>query len=748
MSNPIKALLAKFRKNQVDLPSLIQELQDGSRLQAAPSLATGLETRAPRDEERQPLKPELTGQALLDSQGFPKDIADAFDKTAQETNSIIMSRAPGKAVLALVAHGHDLKCYQVKAKSCDWGPMSGFLCQLTCFNKKGTEKIDYNDRNYVKYFKFIRDKDDPEFKKAVKGGQTPFIPLRLFDGRKEEILKDESIRSWKKHGKDIIGIASHSKKIDGKKQQTVLMEFLLRKSGNNAQKEDLWSVYHGRVFFKKMENSKTLSKNWSNFLDEKISYLAGEPGSEVISSKKDKGGMLVRELVADKHVIKVRRHDDYKSVETPAGAAALFNNWLKGWLVDVGSHPVDRFYPLCVAQNPFPPYPSIRAKAKGEDDATYNLHKQRVEQESYKNAVTGDYDLFAVWPVRPGIGWEDLVRLSDLQIQWGEQLQARKKNSMGVARKESFFVSVPAKPFALELKASPDVYVEVIPGFKEIEPWEDPEMGNINTAVATAAQTLNSFVYAHMLQVAGGIEHAKNASLAEQAAREKIRKSFSYANMAFHSDEGGRPGIDEIDLPVAVFLPESVAKMKTTRESLLPYSLGGEFNRFLVIKEQEYDKFLRLSLALRHKCILVFNHVWLTCLFAMVVDLESVKKTKKTTEFFDAVAKEGKKLGMPSLKDLRMLLSELFIGGQLRVGFDNFSQKSWGVAAPPDKSKKSAAIDESAEAEESMAELANAFVLAVGKEKGRDKRDTLKKAMIHIPARNEAPTENEGQSHD
>jgi hypothetical protein len=712
MKSAIKALLAEFRKKQVDLASLIQELQDGMR--PAPSLVDGLEKRPPSEQPWQTFKPELTGQALLDSQGFPKDIADAFDKAAQETNSVIMSRAPGKAVLSLVAHGHDLKCFQIKAKSCDWGPMSGFLCQLTCFNKKGTEKIDDNDVNYVKYFKFMRDKqvDDAEFKKAVQDGQTPFIPLQLFDARKQEVLRDIGVQ--KLFSNDVYGIASHTRKSGDGKEATVHMEFLLKKAGKDARGADLWAVYHGRVFFKKLNEEKKLDEAWSDFFEEKISYLKIEEDEHVIKSRKENQGMRVGDLIKAQPDGLVTK-DEPLVVQASTEAKTFLDAEFKRLEITAGS--AGDFYPLYVAQNPFPPF--------------------SLEKEKYKNAVTGDYDLFAVWPVRPDIGWEDLVRLSDLQIQWQDQLENKKKNKEGLARKEGFFLSVPAKPFALELRASPDVFIEVIPGFDELEQWEDPETGNINTAVSTAAQILNSFVYAHMLQVAGGSETEKNASPEEQAAHEKIRSSFSYANMAFHSDEGGRPGIDEIDLPVAVFLPESVAKMKSTKEWLAPFSLGGEFNRFLVIKEHEYDKFLRLSLALRHKCFEVFNHVWLTYLFALVIT--TAKNTEEISKYFKGIVKEKSELGPPMLDIIRMLLSALFVGGQLRVTFAPSSP--WGVTAPEKP-------DEAAAAEQAMQELAEAFITAMGEKNAKDKRKTLKRAMIRIPARNTPSTVTKGETDD
>ena len=77
----------------------------------------------------------------LEKQGFPDFMIEAFESTADMTNTVICSRVPGEATTPLIADHHDLKSFQIKAKSCDWGPMSGFLCQLPFLNKKGSEKI-------------------------------------------------------------------------------------------------------------------------------------------------------------------------------------------------------------------------------------------------------------------------------------------------------------------------------------------------------------------------------------------------------------------------------------------------------------------------------------------------------------------------------------------------------------------------------------------------------------------------------
>jgi hypothetical protein len=88
---------------------------------------------------------------------------------------------------------------------------------------------------------------------------------------------------------------------------------------------------------------------------------------------------------------------------------------------------------------------------------------------------------------------------------------------------------------------------------------------------------------------------------------------------------------------------------------------------------------------------------------------------------------------------IRMLLSALFVGGQLRVTFAPSSP--WGVTAPEKP-------DEAAAAEQAMQELAEAFITAMGEKNAKDKRKTLKRAMIRIPARNTPSTVTKGETDD
>jgi len=78
-----------------------------------------------------------TDRSNLAQEGITKNCALAFSKTAEDNNCIVMTRTPGKACLQLLEEGYDAKGFHVKAKSCNWGPMSGFICVHPLFNKKG-----------------------------------------------------------------------------------------------------------------------------------------------------------------------------------------------------------------------------------------------------------------------------------------------------------------------------------------------------------------------------------------------------------------------------------------------------------------------------------------------------------------------------------------------------------------------------------------------------------------------------------
>ncbi len=60
--------------------------------------------------------------------GFHLPHAQAAQSVAERVNCIILFREPGPMAQGLIADGYAMKGFRVDTKSCNWGPMSGFVC--------------------------------------------------------------------------------------------------------------------------------------------------------------------------------------------------------------------------------------------------------------------------------------------------------------------------------------------------------------------------------------------------------------------------------------------------------------------------------------------------------------------------------------------------------------------------------------------------------------------------------------------
>lgn len=90
------------------------------------------------------------GAAARNLVGFLPEHAAAFQSVAQQNNCIIMSRAPGIFVPGLVSLGYASKGFHNKAKSCNWGPMAGFVNMVARFSKAGlTDKGVRKQTSYI-----------------------------------------------------------------------------------------------------------------------------------------------------------------------------------------------------------------------------------------------------------------------------------------------------------------------------------------------------------------------------------------------------------------------------------------------------------------------------------------------------------------------------------------------------------------------------------------------------------------------
>lgn len=69
-----------------------------------------------------------TGLAALTTAGVPQRHATAIQSVADRTGHLLLFRCPGAQCRTLLDEGYAAKGFRIDTKSCDWGPMQGFVC--------------------------------------------------------------------------------------------------------------------------------------------------------------------------------------------------------------------------------------------------------------------------------------------------------------------------------------------------------------------------------------------------------------------------------------------------------------------------------------------------------------------------------------------------------------------------------------------------------------------------------------------
>ena len=99
--------------------------------------------------------PLITGAAALTATGTLDAHSEVFQTVANQTRCVISSRSVGKYATGLLREGYATKGFHNKAKSCNWGPMAGFVLSDPRFTKRGgsREATDEQRRDLFKAFK-------------------------------------------------------------------------------------------------------------------------------------------------------------------------------------------------------------------------------------------------------------------------------------------------------------------------------------------------------------------------------------------------------------------------------------------------------------------------------------------------------------------------------------------------------------------------------------------------------------------
>jgi len=370
--------------------------------------------------------------AKLKKAGFPRAHAEAFLQVAESEKCVIMTRTPGKACEQLLAEGYDAKSFHIKGKSCNWGPMAGFVCLDPLLNKQGAAG---GTGNLKSHFKSLT--DVYEDYRTASAEHIGISQDRLAFLQTEKYISPRMIVS---NPRILAGSAIND---------NISVDYLIVEV-DTARK--LWALYYNR--------NRTYGLNPGPLLTNQSERMLGQRLFSILETATPLDSRLSQEDVMHKF-------------EIIHGIQRLHGP---------GIHLAGKNYEKILALvNPHPPY---------------------AGSEAYKNAITGDYDLFAVWPL--------------LHRGYNSALDRRKAGMFASITKEHIFAH------------------------------EHKQLGNISQRIFNIAQILNSVI---MNSTPGSVK----------------------PNRVFHSDEGGRPGADALDLPAAAFVP----------------NMGGNQGMFLIENSQQ-----------------------------------------------------------------------------------------------------------------------------------------------------------------
>ena len=124
---------------------------------------------------------------IVEITGVPVSHQDAFQEVADKANTVIMSRAVGHLCTTLIEEGYASKGFHIKAKSCNFGPMAGFVLE----DPKLTKNKDTEGQR-----KSIRD--------ALTKHHATSAPVAISERRRLELVRLAMISVVSKEGENYV----------------------------------------------------------------------------------------------------------------------------------------------------------------------------------------------------------------------------------------------------------------------------------------------------------------------------------------------------------------------------------------------------------------------------------------------------------------------------------------------------------------------------------------------------------------
>ena len=368
--------------------------------------------------------------------GYPAAHGEIFQQVADQLDTVILGRAVGSACTGLIEEGYALKGFRIDTKSCDWGPMRGFVCADPRLNKEGLAKEAFN-REYTGH----------AMSGHVNAEHTGY-----------ESMRGHLVAEWTAGHMPLIISALRVRELTASRHinpQTTETGHLIGESGHAGVRLRWRLVPIGQIL---------------------PGSARGASGNVVVAGAFSKAS----NNAGDHYVL---------CVNSFAG---------KPWQEYVGS-----ITPIFVVVGPH------------KFEVVQGLTNPGTESLGFKACVTGDYDLFGVWPKRTQVGRSARPSLHELQ--------------RGPIHRPNIPVHLPRVPHV-----SPDSRPLDRPGGKE-----HFQLGNISGRVNLVKVLLNTYLQSST----GG--------------------KFAGGQCVHHSDEVGNPNpalqktLDQ-SMPVIAFVPSTV----------------------------------------------------------------------------------------------------------------------------------------------------------------------------------------------
>ncbi len=160
-----------------------------------------------------------------DAIGMPASHAESFKAIAKREDVVILSRAPGPTCRQLLEHGYDTKGFRVHAKSCDWGPMAGFVMRDPRLNKKGLANEAFNRKEHAEA---LEDKNHA-------GWQASVTPLKIYPEQLLWLQQKGLIR--------LEPVKGNTHFFDGVATHTTAIHFNYIVVSKQEQGQNVWGIY-------------------------------------------------------------------------------------------------------------------------------------------------------------------------------------------------------------------------------------------------------------------------------------------------------------------------------------------------------------------------------------------------------------------------------------------------------------------------------------------------------------------------